>query len=346
MRRTWTGLGLGVALFVAPWGYARACSCGRDIVGAGRLYLGAGDVLPPDATGFPWFGPESLVGAPERVKLVRIDGKRRVPVKFTIVKQSEIEFIVPAQRLESGQIFEVTVRESDRATDSRQHWRDKSELPPIDFTTRVTIGAEPLRLTGVSLRVGEPTNGTAKVAASGSCWEEFAAVEKPLRVELPPELEPMRDYLLYTTSVDGLTWDHAPSLCASIDPGRTWAGEAGTDKLFAVCGPRDKHAVDDTQLLGRQRQFPQPGPHRVEVRVATPDYAQVLTTAAITVEFSCPAKEAAPAQPAASTPPPRPANEPAQQPEPPAREARGCAIGEPGFAWVLGLLGLGRRRRR
>ncbi|MCY1008292.1 hypothetical protein OV079_22560 [Nannocystis pusilla] len=43
---------LGVTLTIFAEAEARACSCGRALVGAGRLYLGVGGLLPPDATGF------------------------------------------------------------------------------------------------------------------------------------------------------------------------------------------------------------------------------------------------------------------------------------------------------
>lgn len=340
MRLTWTALLLSVALTLVAEAEARACSCGREIVGAGRLYLGAGDVLPPDAPGFPWTGPEPLTGAAGRVKVARIEGTRRVPVNSTITRHNGLEFITPAQKFAPGQVYEVTVRESARAGESRQYYTDKSSLPPAEVTTRVTIGAAPLRLTQASLRAGPQTHEDVKVAAAASCWEDFAAAKLPIRVELPPEVEPLRDYLLYMTRFDGHTWDRSPSLCSWLDPGRTWTGETGTDMVFAVCGPRDEAAVRRTERWGRRSDFPEPGRHSVDVVVYTPDGSQSITTPALTVDLSCappPAQPTAPLEaPAASGP-----LAPAQSPT---REERGCAIGEPGFAWLLGAAWWLRRR--
>ncbi|MBZ5713927.1 hypothetical protein [Nannocystis pusilla] len=166
----------------------------------------------------------------------------------------------------------------------------------------------------------------------GSCQEEFGAARVPLRVELPPEVEPLRDYLVYGTRIDGHTWDARSSLCEEIDPGRSWAGEAGTDLVFAVC--------DRSELRER---YPLPGPHRVEMLVGTVDQSQLITTPALVVEFTC-APPGAPLpqpveEPPASVEPPKP-------PEPPELRSRGCTLGEPGFAWVLGAVGWARRRRR
>ncbi|MCY0987820.1 hypothetical protein OV203_11845 [Nannocystis sp. ILAH1] len=343
MRLTPTALLLSVALAIVAEAEARACSCGREIVGAGRLYLGAGGVLPPDAPGFPWTGPEPLAGAADRVKVTRIAGTRRVPVKFTITGDGGPEFITPAQKFAPGQVYEVTIRESARAGEARQYYTDKSSLPPAEVTTRVTIGAAPLRLTQASLRAGPQTHEDAKVAAAGSCWEDFAAAKVPIRVELPPEVEPLRDYLLYVTRFDGHTWRRSSSLCSWLDPGRTWTGEAGTDMVFAVCGPRDADAVRRTERYGPRSDFPEPGRHSVEMIVVTPDGSQSIKTPAITIDLSCappPAQPTAPLEaPAASGP-----LAPLEQPEPPTGEPRGCAIGEPGFAWLLGAAWWLRRR--
>ncbi|MCY1008293.1 hypothetical protein OV079_22565 [Nannocystis pusilla] len=237
--------------------------------------------------------------------MARIEGKRRVPVKFTITRHDGIDIITPAQKFAPGQVFEVTVRESARASESRQHSRDPSSLPPAELTTRVTIAAAPLRLTQASLRAGPQAHEGVNVAAPASCSESFAAVKVPVRVVLPPELEPLRDYLLYRTRFDGRTWDRRPNLCKSFDPGRTWTGETGTDMVFAVCGPRDEDAVRRMERYGERPDFPEPGRHSVEVVVSTPDGSQTITTPAISVDLSCAPPEVSPAQPTA--PPEAPA---------------------------------------
>lgn len=335
---------LGVTLTIFAEAEARACSCGRALVGAGRLYLGVGGLLPPDATGFPWTGPEPLADADDRVRVARIEGKRRVPVKFTITRHDGIDIITPAQKFAPGQVFEVTVRESARASESRQHSRDPSSLPPAELTTRVTIAAAPLRLTQASLRAGPQAHEGVNVAAPASCSESFAAVKVPVRVVLPPELEPLRDYLLYRTRFDGRTWDRRPNLCKSFDPGRTWTGETGTDMVFAVCGPRDEDAVRRMERYGERPDFPEPGRHSVEVVVSTPDGSQTITTPAISVDLSCAPPEVSPAQPTAPPEAPAPSG-PIAPADPPESLVLGCAVGEPGFAWLLGAAWWLRRRR-
>lgn len=342
------GLLMSVALTVMAEAEAQACSCGRQIIGAGRLYLGAGGVLPLDAPGFPWTGPESIAGTTDRVKVVRVEGKRRVPVKYTVTDSAGVDIIKPANKFKPGQVYEVTVRESAGASESRQYVENLRSLPPAEVTTRVTIAAAPLRLTQASLHTGPQTEGGVTVAAPGSCWEGFGAAKVPLRVELPPELEPMRDYLGYMTRIDGRTWDMRSNLCASIDPGRSWTGEPGTDMVFAVCDVSEE-AIARVQRLGGQFEYPKPGRHSLEMVVFTLDQTQRITTPAITVEFTCAPPEVAPAPPVEEAPAPVEPSappEPSEPPEPPALEHRGCAVGEPGFAWVLGVVWwLGRRRR-
>ncbi|MFY0534554.1 hypothetical protein [Nannocystis pusilla] len=110
-------------------------------------------------------------------------------------------------------------------------------MPPAEATTTVTIAAAPLRLVRASLQPGASVELPLMIAASGICAETVTAAAVPLRVELPPEVEPLRDHLVFATRVDGQPWTPRHSLCRSIDPGRTWTGEAGTDLLFTVCEP-------------------------------------------------------------------------------------------------------------
>ncbi|WAS94554.1 hypothetical protein [Nannocystis punicea] len=361
MRRARTVVMASVALALIGEGEARACSCVWWGPGAGRLYLGANGSLPPDVRGFAWGGPEPLVGSPGRVSVVRIEAKRRVPVKHRIAAgEDRIEWIVLAKKFAPGQVYEVTVREGEYAAQSRREWSAlQDEMPPAVGTTTVTIAAAPLKLAQPGLHAGAPAQRPLTVSAPAVCSETFTAAVVPLRVELPPEVEPMRDHLVFATRVDGKPWTPRPGSCTWIDPGRTWTREAGTDLLFTVCerDPQSEYRAA-LSLDGLT-----PGLHRVEIEVATPDRRQVVVTPAIDVMLACapppplvarsappPANEPPANEPPANEPPANepPANEPpaaAQPQEPPPVASRGCNVGEPGFAWVLGAVWWWRRRR-
>jgi len=333
-----------VALAVIGEGEARACSCAQQVLGPGRLYLGANGSLPPDARGFAWTGGEPLAGAPDRVSVVRVEKQAKVPVKHTIAAGAEgIELIVPAAKFKPGQVYEVTVREGPAASEQRKVIK-QANLPPTEATTTVTIAAAPLKLAQATLQAGTPAEQPLSVAASGICAEGITAAVVPLRVELPPEVEPLRDHLVFATRVDGQPWRPAHDMCEQIAPGRAWTQDAGTDLVFRVC--RREPALEQiVTAQGGSLPGLTSGPHRVEIEVATPDRSQVITTPAIDVTLTCPgnAGEKTPASetPAAETPP----AEPPSPQEPPPVAQRGCAVGEPGFAWVVGAVWWWRRRR-
>ncbi|MCY1065450.1 hypothetical protein OV090_11790 [Nannocystis sp. RBIL2] len=359
MRLTTAAIVASVALAVIGEGEARACSCRSWGFGPGRLYLGANGSLPPDARGFPWAGAERLADSPDRVSVVRVEGKRRVPMKHRIAAGEDgIEWIVLARKFSPGQVYEVTVREGKLADESRKgRSATQAEVPPAEATTTVTIAAAPLKLVRASLQAGASAEQPLTIAAPGICAETVTAAAVPLRVELPPGVEPLRDHLVFATRIDGQPWTPRHNLCTVIDPGRTWSGQTGTDLLFTVCEPSPPPEHRAAVPLGGLT----PGLHRVEIEVATPDRRQVVTTPTVDVMLSC---SIAAATPAAGPPARPPATEPpadappeaappeaappaaAPPPEPPPVATRGCAVGEPGFAWVLGAAWWWRRRRR
>ncbi|PCC71548.1 hypothetical protein SAMN02745121_01093 [Nannocystis exedens] len=346
MRLATTVIVASVALAVIGEGEARACSCAWPQLGAGRLYLGADGSLPPGARGFAWAGAERLTGSSDRVSVVRVEGRRKVPVKHTIAEEQGIDLIVPAENFKPGQVYEVTVREGPLASDMRRARKDKDALPPAEATTTVTIAAAPLELTQATLRAGAPTEQSLSIAAPAICIEGITAAAVPLRVELPPEVEPLRGSLLFTTRVDGRPWAPRHSLCEPVEPGRAWTDEPGTDLVFTVC-QRSPAAEQIARGQGATPPGLTPGLHRVEIEVATPDRRAVVTTPAIDVSLACPTAptEVTPAagsstEPSASEPP-----APASPREPPPVASRGCAVGEPGLAWLLVAAGLRRRRR-
>ncbi|WP_143141127.1 hypothetical protein [Nannocystis exedens] len=319
---------VSLALASMGEGEAKACSCLRQDFGGGKLYVGAGGSVPADAEGFAWTGGEKLTSAKGRVTVVRVDGKKKVPVKYTIVEKGPLEVIVPAAKFKPGQVYEVTVREGPQAAETRKNLDPgATNVPPPETTTTVTIAAGPLTLPQATLTASAPAQEKISVAHPASCSAEIEAATAALKVELPAEAEPLREYLVYETRVDGAVWNASSGLCNHVDPGRTWTGEAGTDKLFVACEQPDAL---------------KPGRHKVEVEVASPDRAKVITTPAVELELACAAAPPPAAEP--STPAPAPS----EPQEPPPVAKKGCSVGDPGsFAWVLGVgLLFARRRRR
>jgi MYXO-CTERM domain-containing protein len=319
---------VSLALASMGEGEAKACSCLRQDFGGGKLYVGSGGSIPADAEGFAWTGGEKLTSAKGRVTVVRVDGKKKVPVKYTIVEKGPIEVIVPAAKFKPGQVYEVTVREGPQAAETRKSLDPAAaNVPPPEATTTVTIAAGPLALPQATVSVAAPAQEKIQIAHPASCSAEVEAATAGLKVELPAEAEPMREYLVYETRVDGAVWNASSGLCNQVDPGRTWTETAGTDKLFVAC--------ENPEAL-------KPGRHKVEVEVASPDRAKVLTTPAVELELACAAPAPAPAEE-----PPAPAPTGAEPQEPPPVAKKGCSVGDPGFAWVLGVgLLFARRRRR
>lgn len=315
---------------------ANACSCMQLLFGGGKLYVGADGKVPVDAKGFAWSGPEPLAGSKDRVKVVRVEGNKKIAVKHTIAAAGALELIVPAGKLKAGQVYEVTVRESAAAAEQRKSLpAEQTDVPPPETVTSVTIVAEPLKLTQATVVAGAPEEKDLTVRASASCSTEVRAATVPVKVELPPEVEPLRDYLVFETRVDGQPWVPTKGLCQSKTPGRSWSDATGTDIVYAVCGQGSEPSGGSIDNLP-------PGKHKIEVEVATADRAQVLTTPAIEVEFTC----APTAEPPKEEPPP---TETPQTEAPPPVAKQGCSIGDTGpagSAWVLAMAWLVRRRRR
>ncbi len=76
-------------------------------------------------------------------------------------------------------------------------------MPAGRGTTTVTIAAAPLKLVRASLRAGASAEQALTIAAPGICAETVTAAALPLRVELPPGVEPLRDHLVFATRIDG-----------------------------------------------------------------------------------------------------------------------------------------------
>ncbi|MBZ5710478.1 hypothetical protein [Nannocystis pusilla] len=340
-------LAVGLALTGAE--LAQACSCARDKIGPGRLYLGTGDTLPANAPGIPWSGTPNMTR--DQVRVTRKIGGRQVVVAHDLTPDGDIVLIVPRTRLKPGDVYTVTVRE-DR-------WRAMKELrpalerqfgdaiPPAELTTTVTVTAKTFVLADTTLRITEHVEGPvhSQWAVSGACSSPVVADALAFSVDLPPEVEPFRDYLLYATFVDDLAWEHAANKCGSHEPGRTWTEHPGTDRIFSEC-PAEPDAEHG---LGRGLV---PGRHRVQVRIRAPGGRHVATASG-EFELGCGRRSDPPAQ-RPSPPAPEPDAAPTAPPrsEPPPLERSGCAVAGDAAPTTLAVWGppvifaLGRRLAR
>lgn len=355
----WLALTAGVAVYVGST-VAQACSC--SFAGPGRYYVGADGRLPSNSHGIPWAGPHPLsfsIGRSiaDRVTVLRHVGGRTEAVWFQVRGYGLVDLIV--HEWPGSGTYTVIVREyGDYAIPGdverdRKGRRVKQALP-YEHKITVTYANDPLPdLGGITVQLSPRTRQKVWHAEwrTPSCGVELEADTIDLSVVLPPALEPYRDYLVYTTRVDGipgehphpgtgfpLKYEHRTSKCQDIPPGRTWTEKPGTDRLFSECGERPYGLT--------------PGEHRLSVTIATPGGESSFTTPEITFEIGCdlppkaapePEPAAAPAVEPAPVAPPCP---PASPQEPPTTRApRGCALADPSLAWLAPLLLLGRRRR-
>ncbi|WAS95749.1 hypothetical protein [Nannocystis punicea] len=338
---------LALGLSLVEVGRAQACSCLRRQIGPGRLYLGTGGTLPADATGIPWSGTPNM--APDQVRLTREAGGRRVVVEHELVREGEIVLIVPRTGLRPGDVYTVTVREDRwRTMKERRPELERefgSSIAPAEITARVTVTATGLVLTDPTLRTTEHIERPVQSqwADAGACSSAIQADTLAFSVDLPPEAEPFRDYLLYRTLVDDREWQHTEGDCAVNEPGRTWTRQPGTDRIFSEC-PADPRS--GARGLGRGVAA---GRHRVRVEIRSPD-GRHAANAAAEVELGC----GRPEQPG-SGPPNTPARPPAPAPgvskssEPPPLQKNGCVVAnvqDAPMLIVFGALVVGFARRR
>ncbi|WAS94918.1 hypothetical protein [Nannocystis punicea] len=257
-----------------------------------------------------------------KVVLERHVGQQRVATPFTLKKSFAFEFIVPEGGLRPGDRFSVTI--------DPPAWQ-RHEATSIT----VRIGDESIDLGEARLTLSGRHKGPVSLPPRGpnsACDEYFEADIVRATVELPPRLEPYRDYLLYHFLVDGELYEPAPSGRCGLRNrpplGRGRRGAPGTEVLFSTC--------DGSEGLT-------PGTHTVAVRISTPDDRK-LTTPTQTFEVDC-ATSPAPAPPPPEARPPEPpaADAPAIVPGPPPID-RGCSLVPRGPPLLVLPLLLRRRR--
>ena len=346
----WSVVLVAVAVFVARWvRVASACSCFTGVEpGAGRFYPKAGGVLPLDAPGIPWIADWS--GKPRhKVTLERVDGDRRVLVKHRIVRREGFEFIAPRSGWRAGEMYVATVRESERNVRILAELKRtySGEVPDPEITATFTVSDRPLQLAQTRLRAMAPEKTKVHhtwFGEGGGCSGGLGeAVAVKVAVELPPDVEPLRDYLVYETRFMGHPWRPSRNNCDKQEHGRSWMPDAGTDMVFVACEGLVPY------MFARGGSERESQLRRVEVRVRSPDGAHEVITTAVDVVMDC-SLAATPAVPqgAGSSAAPavveaRLAAAPARAEEAPPVVSRGCAIDGVGAPWWFGLLLIRRR---
>lgn len=322
-------------------GWARttsACSCSQ-MLSPGRFYPNEGGMLPLDAPGIPWTGPGHL---PElRVTLRRVEGAQRITIMHRIVDRGGFWFIAPRSGLKAGETYVVTVRERERYARALEKLkREYPEAPDPEITATFTVSDRPLHLTQATLRATAPVKKVVQThwgGTGGGCGGSIKAVVTDVAVELPPEVEPLRDYLLFETLKDGAPWTPREMLCREAWRGRSWQPGVGTDRVLVDCDSR----------------WPErPRIHRVEVRVRSPDGAHTVVTNTVELTLDCSLAEEPmrTVEATALAPPPlatrrAPGAAPVPAEEAPPRVTRGCAMDGAGGGGLLWFGWLWMRRR-
>lgn len=229
-------LGRLIAAFLLLWSVfpfnASACTCRREI-GAGMLYLGRGASLPGDAVGIPWSGVAELERS--QVSLKRISIGKSEETKFAIEHADGVSLIVPRNKIVPNEKYEITIREENWKRNAQMRRQNPTEaFPAAEITAIITILDDAITLHDITLQATN-IQKTVQIATGSSCTDSASVRGVDIKVLLPPDLEPYREYFLYETFVDGQVWTPRHHVCDSIPAGRSWLPEAGTNVIYADC---------------------------------------------------------------------------------------------------------------
>lgn len=247
-----------------------ACSCGdRWQFG----FLGSEGKLPSNARGLLWHGTlkgEADKNAKLPVLIQKANGKL-VPVEFEpfmVQPNLRLWLFRPAGGFEPQQTYTFTT--SIDVDSQAQTWQVSLANAPL-----VSMQAP------IALRSGRPSLEWTHVSAGLVCWQEVPAVQLPVIMQLPVEIQPYKAQLYYETWVDGKLWhpitgNPATSPCFDSKPGVSWNGKQAEDSLFTVC------------YHGKHRAGLEPGMHTVEMRAILPGTDFSIRTGPLQVHMQCP----------------------------------------------------------
>jgi hypothetical protein len=235
--------------------------------------------MPLNARGVLWAGETLLY--PLHVRVERLDDAGAgTAVPFTLQHLGgRLVFIRLKDDPKPGERY--------RFQNSRYgHVRRVPYVKPPWQSVTFTVSPEVLELPTLQLKLEAAPSEVVSLKVQDARWADsiddlcgqtidLARID--LRVVLPPEVEPFRQHLLFTTWLDGdKPWTSPTQVCRGPAPGRTWTRLPGTDALLAGC--RGPSGLDL-------------GPTSVAVEVAFPQASpEPRRTPAITAELRCPAE--------------------------------------------------------
>lgn len=201
------------------------------------------DAIFPDRT-IPDF---LLDGASVRDGLLYFKGRNG---KDEVWPRPVIAVLRPTATLLAGATYRLTY---DRAPVVDMFGNNPRSRPPQILT--FTVGKEDgpsAQAESASIEVGEQKIESLTVSTrKGSCATTISAASRKVRLKLPTQMEKWRQFLLYSTTVDGRGWRPSPSLCQQVPHGTSWVGP-GLDLLYASCSggkpaddlPEGTHTVE------------------------------------------------------------------------------------------------------
>lgn len=212
------------------------------------LYLGRGASLPRDAVGIPWSGIAELERSQISLKRVSIDKSEEA--KFTTEHAGGVSLIVPRNKILPNEKYEITIREENWKRNAQMRRENPTvAFPAAEITATVTILGDAITLHDIALQATN-IQRVVEVATGSSCTNSASVHGVDIKVLLPPDLEPYREYFLYETFIDGHAWTPRHHVCESIPAGRSWLPEAGADMIYADCDGLDagmatgRHYID------------------------------------------------------------------------------------------------------
>lgn len=244
---------------------ADACSCAFPEFWG--FYAEGETTLPANARGLLWAPQREEAPKPEAFEIRPLDVPDQQPLSVNLEKLASGAYLVhPTPPLKPGARYAFRTKAFNR-------YRFRTDAPPEWQVVTVTVAADPLKLPDtLTLKASPVEQGDVAVPAGASCSRSIQARRAALAVELPAEVAPFAEHLLFTTYADGGPAPrHVGSLCGYVPPGRTWVDTAH-DLLYRSCS-----------LFGGG--VATPPKQTVHVEVAFPGGGQTVKTKPITVEY-------------------------------------------------------------
>ncbi len=244
---------------------ADACSCAFPEFWG--FYAEGETTLPANARGLLWASQRDEAPKPEAFEVRPLDVPDAQPLSVKLEKLASGAYLVePTTPLKPGARYAFRTKAFNR-------FRFRSTEPLEWQVVTVTVADAPLKLPDdLNLKAAPVEQGEVSVPAGASCARTVQARKASFAVDLPPEVAPFADHLLFTTYTDDSRAPrHVGSLCGYVPPGRTWV-DTGHDLLYRSCS-----------LFGGG--VAAPPKQTVHVEVAFPGGGQTVRTKPVTIEY-------------------------------------------------------------